>query len=293
MKKVFFLLLILLLPLLVVAEPYEPGASHIWEKAVWGDIPGITYVRLNGVNSSPTTTWEPLWKEGTVYNTSNIPLTTAMSTPYCASSDANDTSAGTGARTIAVTGSNTSFQTFTETVTMNGQTSVNLATANVQFIYNIEVLTAGSGGLNAGIIQCGTGVNTAGDPAVSHAFLQSSSATAITGDGNQSQMFFYAVPAGSSLVCRNFTASTANATAANVSQFAIDAFTNNGLRKRHHISFGEAGGGNPGTSLQMIKFPEKTILIGLVSAGAAAATGLTAECLLIKNSWESSGQGVF
>lgn len=292
MKKILLVLQTLILSFGAYAQ-VEAGASHLWEQALYGDKSGISLVRLHGINSSPTTSYEPLWKEGTVYNTSNIPLTTAMSTPYCASSDANDTAAGTGARTILVTGINTSFAKFTETVTMNGTTSVNLTTPNIQFIYSIEVITAGSGGLNAGIIQCGTGANTGGDPAVSHAYLQISSATVITGDGNRSQMFFYAVPAGYTLLCTKFTASSANATAANVMQFAIDTFTNNGLRKRYDISFGEAGGGNPSTTFQSIKFPEKTIIIGLVSSGGTAATGLSADCLEVRDSWVSSAQGIF
>lgn len=293
MKKILALIIFsLVFCQSLLAQPVT-GSPTLWEKAAFGEIPGIQMVRLVGINVTPTTTFEPLWKEATVYNTSNIPLFVAMTTPYCASTDANDTSAGTGARTIRVSGIDTSFTAFTETVTMNGQTSVNLATANVQFIYKIEVLTTGSGGLNAGIVRCGTGANTGGAPAVVHAHLAISSATVATGDGNVSQMFFYAVPDNYSLLCTNFVTSSVYATAANVQQFVIDTFTNNDIRKRIQINHGEAGGGNPANNPTMIKFPEKTILIGMVQGGGTASAMMAADCLLISDAWEDSPQVIF
>lgn len=278
-----------LLALLVLLFPLAGQAADLWERAAYGSVPGIELVSITGNNGGPTTTFEALWKESAAYS----PLTAAMSTPYCASSDANDTSAGTGARTIRVTGINTSFAKFTETVTMNGTTSVNLATTNVQFIYKLEVLTAGSGGLNAGIIQCGTGANTGGDPAVTHAYLSASSDTVVTADRNVSTMFFYAVPDNSTLVCRDWITSTVMATAANVSQFVVDTFTNNDIGKRIPINMGEAGGGNPAHVQQLIKFPEKTIIIGKAQGASAAAVQMTANCLLIADSSSNTNQVEF
>lgn len=71
------------------------------------------------------------------------------------SSSANDTSAGTGARTVRITGLE-SFATTTltqETLTMNGVTAVTSSNTYVR-ILKVEVLTAGSGGSNAGTITC-------------------------------------------------------------------------------------------------------------------------------------------
>src|SRR5882672_113572 len=61
------------------------------------------------------------------------------------SSSANDTSAGTGARTVLVTyyPSDLSYVA-TEIVTMNGTTAVNMTATDVCFIEKLEVLTAGS-----------------------------------------------------------------------------------------------------------------------------------------------------
>lgn len=69
------------------------------------------------------------------------------------SSSASDTSAGTGARTVKITyydsvgaGPNT------ETISLSGTSFVNTVNTNICFIEKIEVLTVGSGGVNAGII---------------------------------------------------------------------------------------------------------------------------------------------
>lgn len=70
------------------------------------------------------------------------------------SSSANDTSAGTGARTIRITYYTATFTgPFTETVTMNGTTAVNTVSSTICYIEKIEVLTVGSNGSNVGIIS--------------------------------------------------------------------------------------------------------------------------------------------
>jgi hypothetical protein len=224
-----------------------------------------------------------------------------MSTPYCASNSANDTAAGSGARTITVRGINTSFAAFSETVTMNGTSSVNLATASVLLINSIEVATADTGGVNAGIIQCGTGVNTAGDPAVSHAYLPVTSATAIpaagVGGGNISHSFIYGVPANKTLVCRNIQAGTMFATGAtSAMQVAIDGYTNaSTVFKRYlHLMMHDSAS-NPVTVSGLIKIPEKTIVIGKL-AGSGSNVGpasLSAECLLIDAVSANANQTLF
>lgn len=83
-----------------------------------------------------------------------------------ASSSASDAAAGTGARTLMITYyDQTGAGPFTETMTLNGTTRVNTVATNICFIEQIEVLTAGSGGVNAGIITLFT-VPTAGGSAI-------------------------------------------------------------------------------------------------------------------------------
>jgi len=70
-----------------------------------------------------------------------------------ASANANDTAAGTGARTVQIEYfDQTGAGPFTEDVTLNGTTYVNTVATNICFIESIKVITAGSGGVNAGII---------------------------------------------------------------------------------------------------------------------------------------------
>jgi len=294
MKLLTSLLAALLVPVFALAE--VTGSPTLWEKAAYGDIPGLQLVSLRGWNAAITTTFEPIWPESAAY----APLAAAMSTPYCASSSANDTSAGTGARTISVKGVDTSFARFTETVTMNGQTSVNLATTNVLFIDSIEVLTAGSGLLNAGIIQCGTGTNTSGDPAVPHQYLGVSSATAVpasgAGFGNISESFFYGVPASHTLICRNIQCGSVFATAASGHECVIDGYTNStGIFKRYFTQMQHTTGSNPSLSPGMVVIPEKTLIIGKMAGVTGSDVGpasMNAECLLVSDTWKTSSQNI-
>jgi hypothetical protein len=80
-----------------------------------------------------------------------------------ASSSAADASAGTGARTVRLT-----YYTlagagpYSEVLTLNGTTGVNTVATDICFIESIEVLTVGSGGVNAGTISLYTAINKGG-----------------------------------------------------------------------------------------------------------------------------------
>ncbi|MGH7177020.1 MAG: hypothetical protein ACREJC_06555 [Tepidisphaeraceae bacterium] len=73
------------------------------------------------------------------------------------SASANDTAAGTGARTIRLTyysiAAGVVTGPFTETITMNGVTAVNTVSTTIAFVEKIEVITVGSLGASAGIIS--------------------------------------------------------------------------------------------------------------------------------------------
>lgn len=73
------------------------------------------------------------------------------------SASAADAAAGTGARTVRIVYfDQTGAGPFTETVTLNGTTPVNTVGTNLCFIEEMQVITAGSGGTNAGIITLQT-----------------------------------------------------------------------------------------------------------------------------------------
>ena len=99
-----------------------------------------------------------------------------------ASTDANDTAAGTGARTVRIHGLNSSGAYATEDISMNGTTSVG-SSGTFLVVFRIEVLTVGSGVTNAGALTA-VGDNTA-----------DTYAYALAGEGISEQATF-AVPAG-------------------------------------------------------------------------------------------------
>lgn len=79
------------------------------------------------------------------------------------STSVNDTSAGTGARTILITYLSTDMSTYkTDTVTLNGTTAVNTNATDIALIERMVVATNGSGGGNAGTINLLTGLAGAG-----------------------------------------------------------------------------------------------------------------------------------
>lgn len=273
---------------LILALLFAPSlafAQDVWQRAAYGTVPGVRFVKLEGWNPAITTTFETVWPESTLH----VPATAALSTPYCASSDTNDTAAGTGARTLTLTGVNTSYAEFTETVTLNGQTSVNLTTSAVLAINSVVVATAGSGGLNAGVIDCGTGTNSAGSAATVYATIPASSTSAIpaagTGGGMVSNGFVYTVPANKTLLCRNIQVGSVFATAAAGHDAAIDGYTNLGLFKRFWgVNMLHNTGSNPSNDAALVKFPAKTQLHAKIAGVTGTSTGpasMSAECLLI------------
>lgn len=80
-----------------------------------------------------------------------------------ASSSANDTAAGTGARTVCLTYyDNLGAGPKEEELTLNGTTGVNTVATDIQFIESIDVCTVGSTGSNVGVISLYTTINKGG-----------------------------------------------------------------------------------------------------------------------------------
>lgn len=121
------------------------------------------------------------------------------------STSANDSSAGTGARTIRITYyDQTGAGPFTETVTMNGTTAVNLVNADHCYIEKIEVLTIGSTGSNAGTITLHTGAGATGTTVGSIGF-----ATNLSGVGDNTTFWaHHYVAAGITASIYAFTGGT-------------------------------------------------------------------------------------
>jgi hypothetical protein len=118
--------------------------------AVTGSIPGTSGVVVVGQNTDIDIVSgnETVWSTGGLYA---FPLT-AVSLVAVSTSAADTIAAGTGAQAIFVEGLNAAAQATSQTVLMNGTTEVALS-GTWQRVNKAFVITAGSGGTNAGVIS--------------------------------------------------------------------------------------------------------------------------------------------
>jgi hypothetical protein len=135
-----------------------------------------------GYNSDLDTSPETVWPYGGL-----LPYPSSATQMTVSSSSANDTSAGTGARTVYISGLNSAHNTVSETVTLNGQTAVTTANSYLH-INEAYVMTAGSNNGAAGDIYIGVGSVTAGVPATVYDIIAYDYNKRVTGS--------YTVPAG-------------------------------------------------------------------------------------------------
>lgn len=147
-----------------------------------GQIPGHSAISVFGYNPDVDTAEESIWPDG-----GTVPHPTVASVLKISSSSTDDTSAGTGARTVTIVGLDGSYNQVSESITLNGQTAVN-TTNSYLYVNGFYVASTGSGGANAGNINAGTGVVTAGVPAVLYDIIA-------TGYNNRTTAH-YCVPAG-------------------------------------------------------------------------------------------------
>ena len=160
---------------LVVAQTYDLEVAR-------GLIAGVTRKTLNGYNAAVGVAQEPIWAE----SGSQYPWPTAAQTITVSSSDVNDTAAGTGAQTVAVTYIDfTSRLEVTTVVSLNGQTGVTVST-NAYRVNGFSVMTAGTNKSNLGTVYCGYGAITTGKPA--------SVLSSIVIGKNTQQQLIYTVP---------------------------------------------------------------------------------------------------
>lgn len=156
-------------------EPFELQVAR-------GQVYGHRGVTVFGYNPDVDTSRVTVWPY-----TGIIPFPSAALQLKVSSSSADDTAAGTGARTVFVGGLDANHNEISEIVTLNGQTPV-LTTQSFLHINSAYVATAGSGLSAAGDIYFGDGVVTAGVPATVYDLIKFDYNQRITGS--------YTVPAG-------------------------------------------------------------------------------------------------
>jgi hypothetical protein len=155
-----------------------------------------------GTNKDVDTSGEDVWNGGGLYTGQPVGFT--PETVEVLSSSADDAAAGTGARTVRITGlkSNASTLYETETIVLNGVTPV----ASVSTWWRVtkaQVLTAGSGGANAGSITIRASATEANIFAV------------ISIGYNYSHNGVWTVPAGFTAYAKRVRLTMARATGAN------------------------------------------------------------------------------
>jgi hypothetical protein len=158
------------------SEPFELQVSR-------GHVRGHRVIHVFGYNPDlDSGVEETVWTAGGIYQHLASPTTLTVS-----SDNTNDSSTGTGARTVRIEGINGTGAEHVENVTLNGQNAVNTAFQYTE-INSVQVMTVGSGGKNAGAIYVGTGTVTAGVPATIIGHI-------LAGDNN-SQIGHYEIPKG-------------------------------------------------------------------------------------------------
>jgi len=147
-----------------------------------GDFTGYSNVSKFGYNPTVGSgNYESIWEGSNAY-----PWMSAADQLEVLSSDADDTSAGTGARTVELQGLDSSWNILTETVTMNGTSAVT-TTGSFLRIFRARVVTAGSSGRNEGTITIRDQ-----DTSTTRALITNGAT-----DGNgQTLMAVYTIPAG-------------------------------------------------------------------------------------------------
>lgn len=123
--------------------------DDFWIRLVRGQITEYSEVHKFGTNENVGTTFVPIARGGT-YQTP-----TAAAALEVVSSDANDTAAGTGARTVTIIGLDTNWAEVSQTVSMNGTTAVALGT-NLIRAYRMYVATSGTYGSATAPSHAGT-----------------------------------------------------------------------------------------------------------------------------------------
>ena len=130
------------------------------EAVAKGIIDGVFGGYKFGKDPSANTSQSTIWP-----GTGNYPFPLIAQTLSIASTSANDTAAGTGARTAVVSyidGDNN--RVTSEEITLNGQTPVEITGEDGRVVRRVRVATAGSGKTNDGTLYVGYGTFTSGVP---------------------------------------------------------------------------------------------------------------------------------
>lgn len=202
--------------------------------AALNQLSGVYTVNKFGRNANIDTATDPadVWEGGGLY-----PYPSAAQIIQIASASTNDDGdpAGTGAQTIVISGLDENWDAVSETVTMDGTTTVE-TTATFIRVFRAAVVTAGSGGTNDGLITCTykVGVTTA---------------AVITAGSGQTLMALYTIPAGYTGLLKSMYAT-------------INSSLNNAAGSRATISLRFRQNADTATASLQIKHTESVVIDG-------------------------------
>ena len=246
-----------------------PGSGDIdfYLAVAKGDFTGYAKVSKFGRNPGvKSADYESIWDGTNLY-----PWPTAAETLNVVSTDADDTSAGTGARTVEIEGLNSSWAVITETVSMNGTTNVTTTNSFLR-VYRARVVTAGSSGVNEGTI---TMTNTTSSNVIGQISVDNS------GFG-QTLMAIYTIPAGKTGYLISINGSSSKDNEHSFRLLARDNTVSNAAWNTKEF-LNARGGFNLYKKFAINKYTEKTDLDfqAIASASSAASGGF--ELILIDN----------
>ena len=161
------------------------------EQVARGEIPGASNITVFGyINDQGTSTVETIQYQG-----GRMVKPASAATVFVSSANTNDTSAGSGARTVLLEGLDANYNAVSETITLNGQTQVESSLSYIR-LFKVEAVTVGSGGKNAGIVYVAVTGATSGVPDNAIYLVISADDNAPL---NTSATAAYTVPAGHTL----------------------------------------------------------------------------------------------
>lgn len=162
------------------------AVGHLTEQNIniaRGLIRGATVIHKFGRNPSVGGTPETIWMYGGTYT-----YLTSASTVYVSGADAQDSAAGTGARTVTVQGLDANYNEIEETLTVDGAVS----TQSFLRVHRAFVASAGSLQTNKGNVLVSTGAGGGGTVLADIGTV----GTGVTFGLGQTNLALYTIPAG-------------------------------------------------------------------------------------------------
>lgn len=242
-------------------KPYELSVSQ-------GEVSGSTTLYKFGYNGDVTSTEETIWTPGGDINYRDDAITVEVS-----SSNINDTSGGTGARTIKVIGVDENYNQIEEDITMGG---TNIVTGEKNFlrVFRSFVTSAGTSETNIGTITI-----RSSDTDVTMAEIP------VNGGGEgQTQMAVYTVPAGKTLYVNQLTF-TASVSGTGNKYATIKLISRDSTTKVKRVRFVNVMNANRDTAnfKYPLVYPEKTDLECRASSNDTALISASFEGTLVDN----------